>query len=46
MNIFQQLFLQTIFVGAALGSFVGVLLVATVKGIYRLAKFLINKTKE
>lgn len=46
MNIFQQLFLQTIFVGAALGSFVGVLLVAIGKGLYKLAKFLINKAKE
>ena len=46
MNLFQQLFLQTILIGAVLGSFTGVLLIAIIKGLYKLVRCLINKIKE
>ena len=46
MNIFQELILQIILFGAILGSFAGVFVLAVLKGIVRLFKFLIKKYKE
>lgn len=46
MNIFQQLFLQVILVGAFFGSLAGVFMVLAFKWVVRLVKLLIKKIKE
>lgn len=46
MNIFQQLFLQVILIGAFFGSLAGVFMVLAFKGTVRLVKFLTRKIKE
>lgn len=46
MNIIQQLFLQTILVGAFFGSLAGFVIVSIVKGLFELVKILIKKLKE
>lgn len=46
MNIFEQLFLQTILIGAFFGSFTSVFIVLIFKGIIKLIKLIIRKIKE
>lgn len=46
MNIFQQLFLQVILVGAFFGSLAGVFITLIFRGIWKLIKLLIKKIKE
>lgn len=46
MNVFEQLFLQVVLIGTVLGSFAGVLLIAIIKELCKLVRFLINKAKE
>lgn len=46
MNIIQQLFLQTILVGAFFGSLAGFIIVSIAKGLVKLVKILIKKIKE
>lgn len=46
MNVFQQLLLQTILIGAFFGSFAGVFVMAIFRGIIKLTKILIKKIKE
>ena len=46
MNIIQQLFLQTILVGAFFGSMAGFVIVSVAKGLFKLVKILIKKLKE
>ena len=46
MNIIQQLFLQTILVGAFFGSLAGFIIVSITKGLFKLIKILIKKVKE
>lgn len=46
MNIIQQLFLQTILLGAFFGSLTGFIIVSIAKGLVKLVKILIKKLKE
>lgn len=46
MSVFQQLFLQTILVGAFFGSLAGFIIVSIAKGLIKLVKILIKKVKE